>query len=53
VGNRDARDGGAADVIVGYQKGTGNAAQDADLVSDVHDVGSGRWLDLADDLEIR
>ena len=47
----DARHRRTADVIVGDQEGVGDLAQYADLVTDMRHVRSGRWFDLADDLE--
>ena len=49
--DRDAGDGGPADVVVGDQEGTGHRGEHADLVPDVREVRADRRLDLADDLE--
>jgi hypothetical protein len=52
VGNRDARHGGTTEVIVRDQERRRDAAHHADLMPDVHEVGLGRRLHLADDMEV-
>jgi hypothetical protein len=51
MGDGDARHRGAPDVVVGDQKPGRDAAEDADLVTDPHEIGGGRRFDLADQLE--
>jgi hypothetical protein len=52
MGDGDTRHRGPTNMVVGNQKRVGNATHDADLVSDVHHIRSGRRLDLANDPEL-
>jgi hypothetical protein len=51
VRDRDARDGGAAEVVVRDQKGVGHGTKHVDLLADVLHLGASRRLDLTEQPE--
>jgi hypothetical protein len=51
MGDRDARDGRATEVVVGDQESVGDIAEGCYLMTNVFDIWSSGWFDLAENAE--